>query len=221
MGPPSPAGGRPTASSPPGMFGRSLHRCHRLGEGLPGLPAGQGPPLHTGTSATHPSTHLPFRPHPGGPGGPLPASKGFTYLFAIIDRTSRWPEAIPITATSTVDCANALFQGWVSRFGVPAVITSDRGTQLTSSLALCSLLDIQHSQTTAGTTRSRTLPPLPQGRPLRRGELGRPPPMGPPGSPRNSQGRRRLHPRSGSVRFTTHFTWPIFRFSRITFKNFS
>ncbi len=80
--------------------------------------------------------------------GPLPASKGFSYLFTIIDRTSPWPEAIPIAATSTVDCANALFQGWVSRFGVPAVITSDLWTQFTSSLwaALCSLLNIQHSQ---------------------------------------------------------------------------
>jgi transposase InsO family protein len=82
---------------------------------------------------------------------PLPASKGFTYLFTIIDRTSRWPEAIPIAATTTVDCANALFQGWVSRFGVPAVITSDRRAQFTSSLwaAFCSLLNIQHNQTTA------------------------------------------------------------------------
>jgi cleavage and polyadenylation specificity factor subunit 1 len=43
--------------------------------------------------------------------GPLPASKGFTYLFTIIDRTSRWPKAIPIVTTTTVDCANALFQG--------------------------------------------------------------------------------------------------------------
>ncbi len=83
--------------------------------------------------------------------GPLLASKGFTYLFTIIDRTSRWPEAIPIASNSTVDCANALFQGLVSRFGVTAVITSDRGTQLTSSLwsALCSLLNIQHIQTAA------------------------------------------------------------------------
>jgi hypothetical protein len=35
--------------------------------------------------------------------GPLPASKGFTYLFTIIVRTSRWSEAIPIAATTTVD----------------------------------------------------------------------------------------------------------------------
>ncbi len=83
--------------------------------------------------------------------GPLPASKGYTYLSTIMDRTSCWPEVIPIAPTSTVDCANALFQGWVSRFGVPSVITSDRGTQFTSSLwaALCSLINIQHSQTTA------------------------------------------------------------------------
>ena len=83
--------------------------------------------------------------------GPLPTSKGFTHLFTIMDRTSRWLEAIPLSNTTTVDCANALFQGWVSRYGVPAVITSDRGAQFTSSLwaALCSLLNIQHNQTTA------------------------------------------------------------------------
>jgi transposase InsO family protein len=39
----------------------------------------------------------------------------------------------------------------VSRFGVLAVITSDRGAQFTSSLraVLCILLNIQHNQTTA------------------------------------------------------------------------
>ncbi len=44
-----------------------------------------------------------------------------------------------------------MFQRWVSRIGVPAVITSDCGTHFTSSLwaALCSLLNIQHSQTSA------------------------------------------------------------------------
>ncbi len=204
---------------------RSLHRCYRLGEGLPGLPAGQGPPICTGTPSTHPGTHPLFQPHPRRPGGPLPVSKGFTYLFTIIDRTSRWPEAIPIAATTTVDCANALFQGWESRFKVLAVITSDHGALWA---ALCSLLNIQHNQTTAYYPQSngmvesfhRRLKDALR-RPLRRGELGRPPPVGPPGPPRSSQGRRRLHPRSGSVRLTTHFTWPIFRFSRTSFQNFS
>jgi hypothetical protein len=59
--------------------------------------------------------------------GPLPASKGYTYLFTIIDRPSRWPEAIPITTTSTVDCENDLFQGWVSRFGVPESLHQTEG----------------------------------------------------------------------------------------------
>ena len=83
--------------------------------------------------------------------GPLPISHGFTHLFTVIDRSTRWPEAIPITATSATDCAAALFQGWIARFGVPTTITSDRGTQFTSSLwaALCALLNIRHSPTTA------------------------------------------------------------------------
>jgi transposase InsO family protein len=82
---------------------------------------------------------------------PLPTSKGFTHLFIIIDRTSRWPQAIPISATTTVDCVNALFQGWVTRFRAPAVIISDHGAQYTSSLwpTMCNLLNIHHTQTTA------------------------------------------------------------------------
>jgi hypothetical protein len=83
--------------------------------------------------------------------GPLPASSGFSYLFTVIDRTTRWPEAIPLTGISAAECAAALFSGWIQRFGVPAYITSDRGTQFTSSLwaALCELLSITHIQTTA------------------------------------------------------------------------
>ncbi len=47
--------------------------------------------------------------------------------------------------------ADALVAGWVSRFGVPAVITSDCGTQFTSAVweALCKRLNIQHITTTA------------------------------------------------------------------------
>jgi transposase InsO family protein len=82
---------------------------------------------------------------------PLPPSPGHTYLFTIIDRTSRWPEAILLAFITTADCARALFAGWVSRFRVPATITSDRGAQFTCALwvGLCSLLNIQHSPTTA------------------------------------------------------------------------
>jgi hypothetical protein len=83
--------------------------------------------------------------------GPLPRSSGFSYLFTMVDRTTRWPEAIPLASTTAADCAAALLQGWIQRFGVPGTITSDRGPQFTSSLwaALCSLLSIKHTQTTA------------------------------------------------------------------------
>jgi transposase InsO family protein len=83
--------------------------------------------------------------------GPLLPSRGHTYLFTIIDQTSRWLEAIPLTSITAADCARALFAGWVSQFGVPATITSDRGAKFTSALwaGLCSLLNIQHSPTTA------------------------------------------------------------------------
>ena len=83
--------------------------------------------------------------------GPLPMSCTYTYLFTVVDRTTRWPEAVPMSSTTAADCAAALFSGWIQRFGVPETITSDRGAQFTSSLwaALCRLLDITHSSTTA------------------------------------------------------------------------
>jgi hypothetical protein len=67
------------------------------------------------------------------------------------DRTTRWPEAIPLAAITAADCAAGFFYGWVQRFGIPATITSHRGPQFASSLwsALCSLLNISHVQTTA------------------------------------------------------------------------
>jgi Integrase zinc binding domain len=66
--------------------------------------------------------------------GPLLMSIGYTHLLTIIDRSSRWPEAVPISSTTAAACASAFFHHWVSRFGVLAVITSDRGVQFTSSL---------------------------------------------------------------------------------------
>jgi hypothetical protein len=79
--------------------------------------------------------------------GPLPTSvEGFKYLFTIIDQSSRWVEAIPVKNMKAATIADALVAGWVSRFGVPLVITSESGTHLTSTVweALCKQLNIQH-----------------------------------------------------------------------------
>jgi hypothetical protein len=66
--------------------------------------------------------------------GPLQYSNSFNYIFTIIDYTSKWMEAIPLPETSTATCAKALTFTWISRFGVPETITSDRGPQFTSNL---------------------------------------------------------------------------------------
>ena len=84
--------------------------------------------------------------------GPLPASKdGFTHLFTIVDRTTRWPEAILLKNTTAADCVSALTSGWIAHFGVRSIITSDRGVQFTSQIlqVLCNTLRIKYVVTTA------------------------------------------------------------------------
>jgi transposase InsO family protein len=67
--------------------------------------------------------------------GPLPQSaSGLTHLLTVVDRSTRWAEAIPLRSTSTNACVSALVEGWIARFGIPQRITSDRGPQFTSAL---------------------------------------------------------------------------------------
>jgi hypothetical protein len=55
-------------------------------------------------------------------------------FFTIIDCTPKWMEAVPLSDTSGAACAKALTFSWMSRFGVPEMITSDCGPQFTSNL---------------------------------------------------------------------------------------
>ena len=66
--------------------------------------------------------------------GPLPPSQNHRYLFTVVDRFTRWAEAIPLVDAHTTTCARAFAAHWVARFGVPSVMTSDRGLQFTSEL---------------------------------------------------------------------------------------
>ena len=83
--------------------------------------------------------------------GLLPQSRGVTHLLTIVDRFTRWPKAIPLSNTSTTNCARSLVASWVARFGVPAHISSDRGAQFTSGLwsAMAQLLGVNLHFTTA------------------------------------------------------------------------
>ena len=69
----------------------------------------------------------------------------------MIDRTSRWPEVVPLSQIKAVVWAQALLSLWISYFGVTSVITTDRGAQFTSSVwsEVCSILGIRRSQTTS------------------------------------------------------------------------
>ncbi len=64
--------------------------------------------------------------------GPLPASSdGHVYLLTIIDRSTRWFEAVPLRNMEASTCEDAFIANWVARFGVPATVTMDRVAQFT------------------------------------------------------------------------------------------
>lgn len=81
--------------------------------------------------------------------GPLPHSDGYRYILTCVDRFTRWPEAAPLTDISTDTVARAFISTWISRFGVPVSLTSDRGGQFESSVwnKLMTLLGIRRYRT--------------------------------------------------------------------------
>ena len=52
----------------------------------------------------------------------------------MVDRFTRWPEAIPMSDATVKTCARAFLFNWVARFRVPADISADRGPQFTAHL---------------------------------------------------------------------------------------
>ena len=64
---------------------------------------------------------------------------------------TRWPEAIPLRGISAETVARSFVTYWISTFGLPTTVTTDRGTQFRSVLfhSLTSLLGIKCIHTTA------------------------------------------------------------------------
>ena len=91
--------------------------------------------------------------------GPLPPSvphghpftAPYRYLLTCIDRATRWVEAIPLVSITAEDVASAFLETWVSRFGVPLYVVTDRGAQFEADLfsRLSTILGFHRLRTTA------------------------------------------------------------------------
>jgi transposase InsO family protein len=76
--------------------------------------------------------------------------RGNRYLLVVVDYFTRWPEAIPIASTHAEVVARALVEHVFSRFGVPAELHSDRGSNFESNVfrAVMELMGIRKTRTT-------------------------------------------------------------------------
>lgn len=67
---------------------------------------------------------------------PLPVCEDFRYCLTLIDRYSKWPEAIPLKNVEARTIYRAFIDGWISRYGTPETLTTDQGSQFESNIFL-------------------------------------------------------------------------------------
>ena len=90
---------------------------------------------------------LPTVPNPADPYSVSP----FRYLLTCIDRATRWIEAQPLADITAQTVAQAFVSTWISRFGVPLHVITDRGSQFESEMfdELSSVVGFHRLRTTA------------------------------------------------------------------------
>ena len=80
--------------------------------------------------------------------GPLPPSQGFRYLLTMIDRNTKWLEVTELDDVTASTVVFRFLRTWVSRYGVPVTVVTDRGSQFTGELC-GKKLQISHQTATA------------------------------------------------------------------------
>ncbi|XP_058810206.1 uncharacterized protein LOC131675295 [Phymastichus coffea] len=83
--------------------------------------------------------------------GELKPLESFIYCLTMIDRFSRWTEAVPNRDKSAQTVSRAFYDHWMSRFGDPEVVTTDQSSEFEARLnkALLSLIGCRRIRTTA------------------------------------------------------------------------
>lgn len=84
--------------------------------------------------------------------GPLPKDDaGHCYALTLQCELSKFVEAYPLHSKDTISVAKSFVNNFVLRFGIPAEIATDRGTEFISNTMkqVCTLLKIKHLTSTA------------------------------------------------------------------------
>ena len=65
---------------------------------------------------------------------PLPTSQEFRYLLTLINRSTRWLEVTELDDISASAVVSGFIRTWISRYGVPVTVVTDRRCQFTGEL---------------------------------------------------------------------------------------
>ena len=82
------------------------------------------------------------------PKGPIKSpSNQNSYIHVIVDAFSHFVVTVPVKQNNAQNAVNALLHHWITKFGPPVYLVTDRGSEyINSELAnLCTTMGIRHS----------------------------------------------------------------------------